>query len=441
MLRSLHAFVSGKADGGDATLVRPSDWNASHKAASIVDTKTGNYTIADADNGEILRATGSTAQTFTLPAASGLVAGWSIIVENRNTGSDAAGQLTITRAGADTIDGLTSIYTWPGSVHLLYRASSSTWESLCLKGGEIEVTSTSGQTLNWPARCSIVRAVLWGAGGGGGAGSRTASAAVAMGGGGGGGGGYCVHDFRWTLLTGGTALTATCGAGGAGGTAATVDGNGGWGAAGGNSTLSASGLSTLYGFGGGPGSHYYGGGGGGPFSAATDYTQGLRQGRVGGAPVDSDGTGGYYTIGAPFTAIAGGAGGGRPVEQDAGSAGARSWFGGGGGGAGGGITTGNVTKAGGEGGATGAGASSNGGGGGSAGAAGGTAGGAGTAGPAAWGPGTAGGGGGSSTSGNGGAGGAGGRASGGGGGGCCRTGSTSGAGGAGGAGLIRLSYY
>jgi hypothetical protein len=25
-----HSFVSGKSDGGDATLVRPSDWNASH---------------------------------------------------------------------------------------------------------------------------------------------------------------------------------------------------------------------------------------------------------------------------------------------------------------------------------------------------------------------------------------------------------------------------
>jgi hypothetical protein len=26
-----HAFTSGKSDGGDATLVRPSDWNATHK--------------------------------------------------------------------------------------------------------------------------------------------------------------------------------------------------------------------------------------------------------------------------------------------------------------------------------------------------------------------------------------------------------------------------
>lgn len=25
-----HPFVSGKSDGGDATLVKPSDWNAGH---------------------------------------------------------------------------------------------------------------------------------------------------------------------------------------------------------------------------------------------------------------------------------------------------------------------------------------------------------------------------------------------------------------------------
>lgn len=37
-----HAFVSGKADGGDATLVRPSDWNADHVA--FYDT--GSFTLA-----------------------------------------------------------------------------------------------------------------------------------------------------------------------------------------------------------------------------------------------------------------------------------------------------------------------------------------------------------------------------------------------------------
>jgi hypothetical protein len=40
MLR--HAFVSGKADGGDATLVRPSDWNAGH----VIPYAAGSFTLA-----------------------------------------------------------------------------------------------------------------------------------------------------------------------------------------------------------------------------------------------------------------------------------------------------------------------------------------------------------------------------------------------------------
>ena len=34
MPRITHAFVSGKSDGGDATLVRPSNWNAAHVGSS-----------------------------------------------------------------------------------------------------------------------------------------------------------------------------------------------------------------------------------------------------------------------------------------------------------------------------------------------------------------------------------------------------------------------
>ncbi len=33
-----HAFVSAKTDGADATLVRPSDWNASHSGSSDWDS-------------------------------------------------------------------------------------------------------------------------------------------------------------------------------------------------------------------------------------------------------------------------------------------------------------------------------------------------------------------------------------------------------------------
>jgi hypothetical protein len=42
-----HPFVSGIADGGDATLVRPSNWNAAHDWPT--NTTIGNLTLADGD--------------------------------------------------------------------------------------------------------------------------------------------------------------------------------------------------------------------------------------------------------------------------------------------------------------------------------------------------------------------------------------------------------
>ena len=42
-----HPFVSGIADGGDATLVRPSNWNAAHDWPT--NSTLGNLTLADGD--------------------------------------------------------------------------------------------------------------------------------------------------------------------------------------------------------------------------------------------------------------------------------------------------------------------------------------------------------------------------------------------------------
>ena len=43
----VHPFVSGIADGGDATLVRPSNWNAAHIWPT--NATIGNLTLADGD--------------------------------------------------------------------------------------------------------------------------------------------------------------------------------------------------------------------------------------------------------------------------------------------------------------------------------------------------------------------------------------------------------
>lgn len=58
-----HAFSSAKTDGADATLVRPSDWNAGH----VTPYATGTFTVATG-NGNLqvgrLQLTGSERMTL-----------------------------------------------------------------------------------------------------------------------------------------------------------------------------------------------------------------------------------------------------------------------------------------------------------------------------------------------------------------------------------------
>lgn len=451
-MRAVHPFVNPKADGGDTTITRPSDWNATHKAVASISAQTGNYTIVDADNGKIIRATGSSAQTFTMPAATGLIADWCIWIENRNTGVGSASELAIARASTDTIDGQTTIYTWPGSLHLLFRTGSGTWESLCLRGGEIEVQSTAGNTLHWPPNVSRVDFDLLGAGGGGSSGQKGATGTARYGGGGGGGGSRFFASFAGNALTASTALTCTCGTGGAGATtntgATTLTGSDGT-----NSTVSASGLPTLYGFGGSRGTNSpYGGGGASMLGSVANqvygapggnnnagYSSGTQfRGSAGG------GTGQVFNSNEAESTVWGGAGGGGEPNATISSAsgfGGRSIFGGAGGGGGGSISTAGTAFAGGDGGGTGQQSSyDNNGGGGAAGATG-ANGTAGTAGPTLLGPGTGGGGGGALSAASGGNGANGGRGCGGGGGGSTNTGAVAGGGGNGGDGLIRAWYW
>jgi hypothetical protein len=44
----IHAKVSGKADGGDATLVQPTDWNASHSIGDIIPAAANTYDLGSA---------------------------------------------------------------------------------------------------------------------------------------------------------------------------------------------------------------------------------------------------------------------------------------------------------------------------------------------------------------------------------------------------------
>lgn len=93
-----HPFVSGVSDGGDTSLVRPSNWNAAHSSVYVVQTKSTNYTVAITD--DLIRCAGTF--TLTLPAASGTGKTIAIVL-------DSTGSVTIARTGSDTIGGQTSV--------------------------------------------------------------------------------------------------------------------------------------------------------------------------------------------------------------------------------------------------------------------------------------------------------------------------------------------
>jgi hypothetical protein len=63
-----HAFVSGVAEGGDANLVRVSNWNAAHVGDIPWSLITGDPAPAVAGNGYLCNTSGA-AFTVTLPAA------------------------------------------------------------------------------------------------------------------------------------------------------------------------------------------------------------------------------------------------------------------------------------------------------------------------------------------------------------------------------------
>jgi len=94
-----HAFSSAKADGGDATLVKPSDWNAFHifdvQAVSTNTTLTTAHDIVEV-------TTGSSTITLTLPTAVG-IKGKPYTLKKVDSGT---GSVLIDGAGTETIEGL-----------------------------------------------------------------------------------------------------------------------------------------------------------------------------------------------------------------------------------------------------------------------------------------------------------------------------------------------
>ena len=155
------------------------NWNATHYAALAVSSKSADYTIVEADAATVIRITGATARALTLPAASGVRDKWAVWIENATTDYDDP--CSIVRASSDTIDGQTTIYTYPGDLRLVFKSGAGTYESVLFRGGVYEETTVGATTFRLPP-CTMARVQLWGGGGGGGSGRR-GTAGTARGGG------------------------------------------------------------------------------------------------------------------------------------------------------------------------------------------------------------------------------------------------------------------
>ena len=145
-----HTYVSGKADGGDTTLVQPSDWNATHTISDITQIMNGQTPIAF--TAPFINGVGS-ADTY-------MQAAW----QNKSTGTSASTDIVVTADnGTDTtwymdlgINGSNySVGTWtisgPGDAYLVNASGHMTVGTLTTgKGVDIH----TGGSLLANLRCS-----------------------------------------------------------------------------------------------------------------------------------------------------------------------------------------------------------------------------------------------------------------------------------------------
>jgi len=113
-----HAFTDPKADGGDATVVRPSNWNADHAVTYTKQSLSGAGTIDIASDVVIL---GAGTYAVTVPAATG--SGKPIHVT-----MNGSGVITLNRSASDTIGGQTSLtLNGPGDWCVIIDQAAGQW--------------------------------------------------------------------------------------------------------------------------------------------------------------------------------------------------------------------------------------------------------------------------------------------------------------------------
>lgn len=339
-----HAFTSAKSDGADATLVRPSNWNAEHTLTLATDRLLGRQTSGSGAVEEITctsagRAILDDADAATQRTTLGVGTGDSPQFTAVNVGH--ASDTTVARASAGDIsvegnivyraggtdvpvtDGGTGSSTASGARTNLGLVIGTDVRAATVSTRQV-LTSGSGATYTTPAGCRQIRVKMIGAGGGGAAsstnngstgGTTTFNSVTVIGGAGGqsnsvggagGSGGSGSGDFRLSgSAGGGAALLNATGVGGVGGAGIFGQGAGRGGAAnlaGSNGVVGGGG-----GGGGAAGSSLSGsaggGGGGGEYAEMTinspsaSYTYTVGSGGSGGSAGGfAGGTGGGGVI-------------------------------------------------------------------------------------------------------------------------------------------------
>lgn len=267
---------------------------------------TTNDVLTDADGYQMLLAGGGGTFTITMPDTTTLAEGWYVRIVNNGS------ILTIARAGSDTFVGpglataTTTSFTLPytGSAELGYNFGAvtltkfgTTWRV------EFDSTTHGAQLFTgngtWVCPFGVNRVWLTGCGGGGGGGASASGGQC-----GGGGGAQAIVRSIQTVVPGVT-YTITIGAAGtgqvSGGAAAT---------AGGATSMSGSGFSTVTLTGGGAASAFTGGAAGGAGgSAGSTGSSGNNLGCIGGGSIFGQGGSSAGTTAASGYG-AGGAGGG-----------------------------------------------------------------------------------------------------------------------------------
>lgn len=283
-----HKFVDAIADGGDATVVRPSNWNDDHDLwLGYRTVSTTSDTIANADHLTLITYSNGGTVTVNCPApASGnMPSGWTTKLRNIGPGTvnwTGTGGATINIAGiANATYALAQ-----GDTLEVYSQGTTAYFGVIVKSPAAAPTGTvpytvqrftSGSgTYTTPAGVKYLELTLVGGGGGGSGGTGNGSA----------GGSTCWNTSGPACTSpvfsagGGTGGNASTGFGGTGGTVSgsgtpidSVDGGSGQGA-----PTSGAGLNTCGGMGGGS---TRGGAGGSKWTAA-GYAAAANSGSGGG---------------------------------------------------------------------------------------------------------------------------------------------------------------